>query len=42
MKEDKMAVTRGAGSQRTHCLKGSRDDTPGQGKNKYPQRCQDN
>lgn len=25
MKDDKMAVTRGAGSQRTHCLKGSRD-----------------
>lgn len=25
MKEDKTAVTRGAGSQRTHCLKGSRD-----------------
>lgn len=25
MKEGKTAVTRGAGSQRTHCLKGSKD-----------------
>lgn len=42
MNEDDTAVKRGAGCQRTHCLKGSRAIHTWTRKNKSLQRCQDN